>query len=124
MLGLLDGVKSNGQHSQRHTKAGHACLSLNKMIRCTFIGFWLTLNEEERGRLFFIHSMHNMLVTQYRVTLNSDYVFVFSQVYFDVNYAYACTRSHYTSGVAHTLACVHQNWMIEYYMHWEYMQCD
>lgn len=40
---------------QRHTEAGHACLSRNKMIRCTLVGLWLTLNGRERGDWAFIH---------------------------------------------------------------------
>lgn len=57
--------KSKEQHSQHHTKARHACLSLNKMIRCTFIGLWLTLNERKQGDFSFqgTHRACSRLVT-------------------------------------------------------------
>lgn len=38
-----------GGEEKGHTKALHACLSRNKMIRCTLVGLWLTLNEKKQG---------------------------------------------------------------------------
>ena len=61
---LLDQeLKSKKQQSRHHTKAGHACLSLNKMIRCTFIGLWLSLNKRKQEEFHsdaHTHSMHEV----------------------------------------------------------------